>query len=161
MNNLFDTNGYIIIKQWLASKGNKPLTFQEQTWQQIIDEKSGLVNAPTGCGKTFSVFLGAIIDFINHHPNNYKTKSKNGLQLLWITPLRALGKDIHRAMEEVIEELGMRWAIGIRNGDTTISDREKQKRQMPEVLLITPESLHLLLAQKNYPDLFKPLKIIA
>ncbi len=158
---LFDTKGYSIIQQWLASKGNKPFTFQEETWQQIIEGNSGLVNAPTGCGKTFSVFLGAVIDFINHHPKEYKTKSKNGLQLLWITPLRALGKDIHRAMEEVIGELGMNWKIGIRNGDTGINERQKQKRQMPEVLLITPESLHLLLAQKHYSEIFESLKIIA
>lgn len=155
------TPGFEIIQQWLASKGNKPFTFQEQTWQQIINKKSGLVNAPTGCGKTFSVFLGALIDFMNRHPHDYKAKSKNGLQLLWITPLRALGKDIHRAMEEVIEELGMHWKIGSRNGDTDISERQKQVRQPPEVLLITPESLHLLLAQKNYPEVFKSLKIIA
>ena len=159
--NLFDTKGYTVVQQWLAGKGNKPFTFQEQTWQQIIDGKSGLVNAPTGCGKTFSVFLGAIIDFINHHKTNYKTKNKSGLQLLWITPLRALAKDIHRAMEEVIEELSMSWKIGIRNGDTEISERQKQNRLMPEVLIITPESLHLLLAQKNYPEVFKSLKIIA
>ncbi|MGZ8538310.1 MAG: ligase-associated DNA damage response DEXH box helicase, partial [Flavisolibacter sp.] len=48
-----------------------------------------------------------------------------------------------------------------RNGDTSMSDRQKQKRQMPEVLIITPESLHLLLAQKNYPEVFKTLKLIA
>ena len=158
---LFDTKGYAVIQQWLASNGNQPFTFQEETWQQIIDNNSGLVNAPTGCGKTFSVFLGALIDFINHHPKDYKTKQKSGLQLLWITPLRALAKDIGRAMEEVIEELGMSWKIGIRNGDTEISERQKQKRQMPEVLIITPESLHLLLAQKHYPEVFKTLKIIA
>ncbi len=120
-----------------------------------------MVNAPTGCGKTFSVFLGAVIDFINEHPKNYKSKAKSGLQLLWITPLRALAKDIGRAMEEVIEELGMNWKVGIRNGDTTISERQQQKRQMPEVLITTPESLHLLLAQKDYPVVFKSLKIIA
>ena len=138
-----------------------PFAFQEETWQHIIDKKSGLVNAPTGCGKTFSVFLGAVIDFINEHPKNFKTKTKNDLQLLWITPLRALAKDIGRAMEEVIDELGMNWKVGIRNGDTSISERQKQNRQMPEVLIITPESLHLLLAQKNYPEVFKSLKIIA
>ena len=89
----------------MQSKNLQPFSFQEETWQHIINNKSGLVNAPTGCGKTFSVFLGALIDFINHHPKNYKSKSKNGLQLLWITPLRALAKDIGRAMEEVIGEL--------------------------------------------------------
>src|SRR5687768_6268746 len=88
------TPGYNIISTWLASKGNQPFAFQEETWQHIIDKKSGLVNAPTGCGKTFSVFLGALIDFINSNPKTYASKKKSGLQLLWLTPLRALAKDI-------------------------------------------------------------------
>jgi len=158
---LKNTPGFQIINQWLTVKDFIPFAFQEEAWQHIINNKSGLVNAPTGCGKTFSVFLGAIISFINEHPDNYKTKNINGLQLLWITPLRALAKDIGRAMEEVIDELGMTWQIGIRNGDTSMSERAKQKRNVPEVLIITPESLHLLLAQKNYPNVFQTLKIIA
>jgi ATP-dependent Lhr-like helicase len=127
----------------------------------MIHEQSGLVNAPTGCGKTFSVFLGAIIDFINRHPEGYQRKAKNNLLLLWVTPLRALAKDIGRAMEEVLQELDMSWKVGIRNGDTEMSERQKQKRQMPEVLIITPESLHLLLAQKNYREIFQSLRWIA
>ena len=161
MHNLHQTIGYRIVSNWLQAKGFRAFAFQEEAWQNIVDQKSGLVNAPTGCGKTFSVFLGALIDFINHHPEDYKTKSKNHLQLLWVTPLRALAKDIGRAMEEVIAELGMSWKIGIRNGDTDLNERAKQKRQMPEVLIITPESLHLLLAQKGYPDVFKTLRIVA
>lgn len=155
------TKGYKVINDWFLQKGLHPFRFQKETWQHIIKNESGLVNAPTGCGKTFSVFLGAIIDFINEHPNNYKKRSRSGLQLLWITPLRALAKDIGRAMKEVIDELEMSWKIGIRNGDTDLAERQKQTRQMPEVLIITPESLHLLLAQKNYPDFFASLKIIA
>lgn len=155
------TEGYKVIKEWLASKGHKPFLFQEEAWQYIVDGKSGLVNAPTGYGKTFSVFLGAIIQFINRHPNKYQERKRNGLKLLWITPLRALAKDIGRAMEEVVFELGMQWKIGIRNGDTEMSERQKQKRQMPEVLIITPESLHLLLAQKGYPEYFQALEILA
>jgi ATP-dependent helicase Lhr and Lhr-like helicase len=150
-----------VITEWLESKNRCPFPFQQQAWQYISDGESGLVNAPTGCGKTYSVFLGALIDFINHHPHDYRPKTKNGLQLLWITPLRALAKDIARAMEEVIAELNMNWKIGIRNGDTSINERQKQKKQMPEVLIITPESLHLLLAQKGYADTFRSLKIIA
>lgn len=161
MNPLHTSKGYTVIKSWLAAQGHAPFAFQEEAWQHIINGESGLVNAPTGCGKTFSVFLGAVIRYINHHPKDYLTKNKNGLQLLWITPLRALAKDIGRAMEEVITGLGMQWKIGIRNGDTETSEREKQKRQMPEVLIITPESLHLLLAQKGYPNIFSTLNIIA
>lgn len=158
---LTTAKGYKTIEQWLASKGHQPFLFQEQTWQHIVNKKSGLVNAPTGCGKTFSVFIASVIQFINDNPGNYQAKKKNGLQLLWITPLRALAKDIGRAMEEVIADLGMQWEVAIRNGDTPVSERQKQKRQMPEVLLITPESLHLLLAQKNSTEIFHQLKIIA
>ncbi|HEX8316518.1 MAG TPA: DEAD/DEAH box helicase, partial [Flavisolibacter sp.] len=158
---LIGTIGYQVIQQWLASKGFKPFAYQQESWQHIINGQSGLVNAPTGTGKTFSVFLGSLIQYINDHPKDYQTKAKNGLQLIWVTPLRALAKDIGRAMEEVIEELGMQWKVGIRNGDTSTSDRAKQKRQMPEVLIITPESMHLFLAQKDSAADFKTLKVIA
>jgi len=158
---LKNTKGYSVIQQWLAFNNMQAFRFQEEAWQHIINYKSGLVNAPTGCGKTFSVFLGSIIQFINDNPDSYQTKKNNGLQLLWITPLRALAKDIARAMETVITQLNMQWEIGIRNADTDINERQKQTRSMPEVLLITPESLMLLLAQKNYPTFFKSLHIIA
>ena len=153
--------GFKTIKQWLDKQQRKPFIFQEQTWESIINSQSGLVNAPTGFGKTYSVFLGALIQFINDNPKDFLTKKNNGLQLLWITPLRALAKDIERAMLEVVEELGLAWKIGSRNGDTPMAERAKQKRQLPEVLIITPESLHLFLAQKNYAETFQNLKIIA
>ncbi|MDP4131087.1 MAG: ligase-associated DNA damage response DEXH box helicase [Bacteroidota bacterium] len=158
---LRESKGYEVVFSWFLSRGLHPFDFQEETWMHIIQSHSGLVNAPTGCGKTFSVFLGAIIQFINEYPEEYKTKSRNQLRLLWVTPLRALAKDIGRAMREVISELGMQWQVGIRNGDTETNERQKQKRLMPEVLIITPESLHLLLAQKNYPEVFKHLRILA
>lgn len=157
---LKETAGYRKVHEWLARKGFYPFAFQEETWQHIINNESGLVNAPTGCGKTFSVFLGAVIQFFNNSPAQKKASS-HGLQLLWITPLRALAKDIGRAMEEAIDELQIPWRVGIRNGDTDTAERTRQKRQMPEVLIITPESLHLLLAQKGYPEIFRSLKIIA
>ena len=161
MPSLQSTLGYQVISKWLADKGFSPFAFQEEAWQYIIEGRSGLVNAPTGCGKTFSVFLGAVIQFINNHPKDYLRRKNNGMQLLWVTPLRALAKDIGRAMEQVVNELGMQWRIGIRNGDTDTGERQKQKRNMPEVLIITPESMHLLLTQKGYPEFFKTLKIIA
>jgi ATP-dependent Lhr-like helicase len=69
-----DSVGHKVIIEWLASKALHPFRFQEQTWNHILNGESGLVNAPTGCGKTFSVFLGALIDFINRHPKNYKNQ---------------------------------------------------------------------------------------
>lgn len=158
---LKDTFGYKVVNAWFGSRNMYPFAFQEEAWEHIINKRSGLVNAPTGCGKTFSVFLGAVISFLNSNSNDYAKKRKNGLQLLWVTPLRALAKDIARAMEEVIAGLGMQWQVGSRNGDTPMSERQKQRRLMPEVLIITPESMHLLLAQKEHAEIFATLKIIA
>ncbi len=156
-----NSKGHRVIREWLSSKSQQPFPFQEATWQEIAAGNSGLVNAPTGCGKTFSVFLGALIRFINENPERYLQQKKNGLRLLWITPLRALATDIARAMEEVLAETGIPWKVGIRNGDTSTAERTRQKKEMPEVMIITPESLHLLLAQKGYPLLFRHLDIIA
>lgn len=151
--------GLEVIKNWLSAKGFQPFPFQEETWQMYVEGLSGIVNAPTGFGKTYSVFLATIIDYINYNPD-YKTQQNIGLQLMWVTPLRALAKDIARAMDEALGELGIPWRVGIRNGDTTTAERERQKKQMPEILLITPESIHLLLASKNHARFFTTLKCV-
>ena len=155
------TPGYRLIHAWLAAAGRKPFAFQEDTWAEIAAGHSGLVNAPTGYGKTYSVFLGSLIQFINEHPKDFRTKAPGCLQLLWISPLRALAKDIGRAMEEALAELGIPWKVGIRNGDTNPQERARQMKHLPEILVTTPESLHLMLAQKGYPTIFKSLRILA
>ncbi|HEY0272032.1 MAG TPA: ligase-associated DNA damage response DEXH box helicase [Chitinophaga sp.] len=154
------TRGWTVIMEWLAGKAQQPFAFQEEAWEQYLLGRSGIVNAPTGYGKTFSLFLAVLIAWINEHPDNFRQKTKNGLQLLWITPLRALAKDLGRAMQEVVNELGLPWQVGIRSGDTPTSVRAAQQKQMPEVLIITPESLHLLLGQKHYPGLFTRLQCV-
>ncbi|MBS0029533.1 ligase-associated DNA damage response DEXH box helicase [Chitinophaga sp. 22321] len=148
------SGGWKVINKWLGEKELKPFKFQEDAWKAYLQGKSGIVNAPTGFGKTFSLFLGTVIAWIDAHPKDYTSKTKNGLQLLWVTPLRALAKDLGRAMETALQELGIPWQVGIRSGDTPVALRAAQKKQMPEVLIITPESLHLLLAQKEYPKVF-------
>ncbi|MBU6157905.1 MAG: ligase-associated DNA damage response DEXH box helicase [Bacteroidetes bacterium] len=155
------TKGYKIIKEWMQSRQMTPFEFQEETWEAIAKNKSGIVNAPTGCGKTFSVFLGLLIHYINQYPDSYQHRKNIGLQLLWISPLRALAKDIGNSMQQMLNEAGIPWKVGIRNGDTSTSERLKQKKQIPEILITTPESLHLLLAQKGYPQLFSTLQLVA
>lgn len=154
--NFLKSDGYQIVQKWLAEKGFEPFGFQSETWQKYSRNYSGMVIAPTGFGKTFSVFLAVIIDFLNH-PENYK----DGLQLLWITPLRALAKDIAKAMNEAVNEIGLDWKVAVRNGDTAQNERVSQTKKMPEILIITPESLQLLLAQKNNQRFFKSLKCVA
>jgi ATP-dependent helicase Lhr and Lhr-like helicase len=155
------TPGYGVVHQWLASAGRKPFAFQEEAWAEIAEGHSGLVNAPTGFGKTYSVFLGSVIQYINEHASDFRAKSPGALQLLWISPLRALAKDIGRAMEEALTELRIPWKVGIRNGDTDPAERARQMKRLPEILVITPESLHLMLAQKGYSQVFISLRVIA
>ena len=156
MDNFQNTEGLKIIKNWMAQKDFAPFTFQLETWEKFYKNYSGMVVAPTGFGKTYSVFLAVIIDFLN-----FPEKYGDGLKLLWITPLRALAKDIAKAMKEAIDEIGLDWTVGVRNGDTPISERTSQTKKMPDILLVTPESLHLLLAKKNNQRFFKNLKCIA
>ncbi|SFB72251.1 ligase-associated DNA damage response DEXH box helicase [Kaistella jeonii] len=151
-----ETEGLKIIKNWMAEKDFAPFTFQLETWEKYHKNYSGMVVAPTGFGKTYSVFLAVIVDFLN-----FPEKYGDGLKLLWITPLRALAKDIAKAMKEAIDEIGLDWTVGVRNGDTPIKERTSQTKKMPDILLVTPESLHLLLAQKNNQRFFKNLKCIA
>lgn len=155
------SKGYQVVEQWLQKKGWQPFAFQYETWESMWTGKHGLVNAPTGCGKTFSVFLGAVIQYINEHPNDWQTRTHKELYLLWVTPLRALAKDIVRAMEESVEEIGLPWKIAMRNGDTETAERQKQKKNPPQVLVITPESLHLLIAQKKHLTFFEGTACVA
>jgi ATP-dependent Lhr-like helicase len=150
-----NTNGFNVIQQWMAEKGISPFKFQIDTWKKFATGYSGIVVAPTGFGKTYSVFLALISDFLNH-PEKYK----NGLKMIWITPLRSLSKDIAKAMQEAIDEIGLDWSVGVRNGDTDPKVRQQQVKNMPEILVATPESLHLLLGQKNHPRFFQNLQSI-
>ncbi len=81
--------------------------------------------------------------------------------MLWITPLRSLSKDITRAMQMAIEEIGLDWQVGLRNGDVPQAERQRQIRNMPDIMVITPESLHLLLSRKGKSGLFRNLVCIA
>lgn len=134
----------------MAEKDQTPFSFQTQTWERYHNNFSGMVVAPTGFGKTFSVFLAVVINYLNQ-PNNYK----KGLKLIWVSPLRSLAKDLAKAMNTAVEEIGLDWTVEVRNGDTSTNDRKRQERLMPDVLLTTPETLHLLFSQKNNVRWFK------
>lgn len=154
------TIGQQVIQEWYKQKNWKQFPFQQEMEDAYLSGYSGLLNAPTGSGKTFAVFLPFLADYINQYPDTYKTRQNNGLLMLWITPLRALTNDIKKAMQEVCDELGIPWRIMTRTGDTPASEKQALKTKLPEVLLTTPESLHLMLAQKEYPKIFKSLQVV-
>ncbi|MEM6317033.1 MAG: ligase-associated DNA damage response DEXH box helicase [Bacteroidota bacterium] len=146
-------------KKWFQQRGWTPFPFQLNAWSAYLEGKSGLINAPTGSGKTYSLFIPIALEFIRQHPNDL-TKSNNGIQAIWITPIRALTKEIKKSAERAIEGLGLKWTVAVRSGDTKTSERNKIKKKPPEILITTPESLHILIASKGYEKYFKNLKTV-
>ncbi|MDF1695747.1 MAG: ligase-associated DNA damage response DEXH box helicase [Saprospiraceae bacterium] len=146
-------------EQWFQSQKWTAFPFQKNTWSAYLNGKSGLVNAPTGSGKTYSLFIAAALEFIRQNPTDFD-KEKNGLQLIWITPIRALAKEIHGSCSRATRGLGLNWNIEIRSGDTTATNRAKQWKNPPEMLITTPESLHVMMATKGYKKFFSNVKTI-
>lgn len=146
-------------KDWFESRGWRAFPFQLEAWQSYLDGQSGLVNAPTGSGKTYSLMMPIMLEFIRAHPS-WQAKKESGLQAIWITPIRALSKEIEISAKRLIEGLGLAWKVGVRSGDTSIKERAKQREKPPELLITTPESLHLLMASKGYEEFFKGLKVV-
>ncbi|MCP4978344.1 MAG: ligase-associated DNA damage response DEXH box helicase [Maribacter sp.] len=145
---------FSIAENWFAQQDWKPFAFQKKTWKAFLQGKHGLLNAPTGSGKTYALWFPILLDYIKNNPE-YKTKHKKGLKAIWITPLRALSHEIKQSAERVANDLGTNLTVGIRSGDTSTSERAKQKKSMPDLLITTPESLQLLLATKGYDHIFK------
>ncbi|MGD1890083.1 MAG: ligase-associated DNA damage response DEXH box helicase [Cyclobacteriaceae bacterium] len=145
---------------WFQQQGWIPFAFQQEMWKAYLKGESGLLNAPTGSGKTYALWIPCLLEFIRQYPNDYTERSNNRLQIIWITPLKALAKDIHLAMERAAEGMHIPWRIAVRSGDTSSSERQKQLKKMPECLITTPESMHLLLAQKQSSRHFKQLKCV-
>jgi ATP-dependent Lhr-like helicase len=147
-------------KEWFQSRGWTPFPFQTDAWKAYLDGESGLINAPTGSGKTYSLMMPILLEFIREHPDTYKKKKNNGLRAIWITPIRALSKEIELSANRVIEGLELSWKVGVRSGDTSLKERAKQREKPPELLITTPESLHLLIATKGYEEFFKDLRVV-
>jgi ATP-dependent Lhr-like helicase len=138
----------------LSSRDGPPFPFQVDTWQSLWSGQSGLVNAPTGSGKTYSLLVPIFLE------TNLKEFKNIGPKAIWITPIRALAKEIEWSATRANDGLKTKWQIGVRSGDTSTRERAKQKEKPPDFLITTPESLHLLLSQKNYATYFSDLQTI-
>lgn len=146
-------------KQWFGEMGWKPFPFQVETWEAYQSGYSGLVNAPTGSGKTYSLMIPLVLEFMEIYTSARSMKGA-GLHAIWITPIRALAKEIELSANRLITGLNIPMTVGVRSGDTPLKERMRQKTKPPNLLITTPESLHLLLAQRGYGELFKDLKVL-
>jgi ATP-dependent Lhr-like helicase len=143
------------IEAWFDQRGWTPLPFQRQAWRADLEGHSGLIQVATGAGKTYAAVLGPIARLLAE-PGG----PQPGLRLLVLTPLRALSRDLVAAIREPIEAMGWPLRVGLRNGDTSPSERGRQLRNPPHILITTPESLSLLLANRMAPQLFAQLETV-
>jgi ATP-dependent Lhr-like helicase len=148
-----------LAESWFEGQGWKPFAFQRKSWKAYLQGKHGLLNAPTGSGKTYALWIPIVLEYIKNNPD-YKTKHKKGIKAIWITPLRALSVEIEQAATRFAEEMDTQLTVGKRTGDTSQKDRAAQKKIMPDLLITTPESLQLLLSSKDYDKTFENLQAI-
>ncbi|MEB0075717.1 ligase-associated DNA damage response DEXH box helicase [Pseudomonas sp. CCI3.2] len=142
-------------RRWFSARGWTPFAFQKEVWAAVKRGESGLLHASTGAGKTYAVWFAALNRFAHATLPLAADKSSKRkpppapLSVLWITPMRALAADTARALQAPLLDLNIPWSVGLRTGDTSSSERAKQSRRLPSVLITTPESLTLLLTRED------------
>ncbi|MGH6717055.1 MAG: DEAD/DEAH box helicase, partial [Bradyrhizobium sp.] len=169
-------------QEWFATRGWLPREHQLALLSKARHDRSALLIAPTGAGKTLAGFLPTLVELCgspslpssrepaadlphtqggerrNFVSTGRGVKRSGGLHTLYISPLKALAVDIARNLEAPIAEMRLPVKVETRTGDTPVSRRQRQRRYPPDILLTTPEQLALLLASDDAPYLFSALR---
>jgi len=156
-------------QKWFASRGWSPRAHQLALLDMAREDRSALLIAPTGAGKTLAGFLPTLVELSDDRgavragvktlvSTGRGVTRNRGLHTLYISPLKALAVDIARNLEAPIAEMALPIKVETRTGDTPVSRRQRQRRYPPDILLTTPEQLALLLSSDDAPYLFSSLK---
>jgi ATP-dependent Lhr-like helicase len=154
------------IVAWMQQMGQQPFDWQREAWTKYLAGHHGLILASTGMGKTRAAWLGPLAQWIKDpiEESSWTRRSKREvsppLQALWITPLRALAADTCHALQECIDGLQLPWTLEQRTGDTSSSTKLKQRQAPPTAMVITPESLTLLLSYPESRETFRSLRAV-
>jgi ATP-dependent helicase Lhr and Lhr-like helicase len=135
--------------QWFATRGWHIHPHQ----LEMLDRKDApaqLLIAPTGGGKTLAGFLPTLTELADG--------THEGLHTLYVSPLKALAADIKRNLRTPVDEMGLPIRIEDRTGDTSYTQKRRQRADPPHILLTTPESLALLTSYEDAPRMFKGLQ---
>ena len=148
-----------LMKRWWSSKFKEFSPPQKFSIMNIHRRENTLVSSPTGSGKTLSAFAAIINELTSLRLDG---KLEDRVYCVYISPLKALGNDIEKNLNEPLEEinsifqskvkgkLGIR--VGVRTGDTSASDRAKMLRKPPHILITTPESFAIMLTTSKFRD---------
>ena len=133
-------------KPFFCKRGWEPYPEQLAAWQSQANAESGLLCIPTGFGKTYAATLGLL--------HRIASEPATGLRLVYVTPLRALARDITLALDAAASSISDDIEVGLQTGDTDSKTKARYRRRLPQVLVTTPESLTLLCARGDAPKLF-------
>jgi ATP-dependent helicase Lhr and Lhr-like helicase len=142
------------IKAWFKTKGWEPREFQLDAWSEYLKGQNGLIYVSTGFGKTYAGCLAALAELA------LEKVDPRGIQILYISPLRALSGDVIKSLRLPIEELQLPYTVESRTGDTSSYERARQKKNPPTILVTTPESFNLLLVSEDYRQAMKKCRLV-
>ena len=128
------------VRRWFESSFEGPTPAQAGGWRAIADGDNALICAPTGSGKTLAAFLWGI-DKLSRTPER-----EAGVRIVYVSPLKALSYDIERNLRAPLAGIGADLSVGLRTGDTPQSERRAMRKNPPDILITTPESLYLMLS---------------
>lgn len=154
-----------VVSQWFEESFQAPTECQTLAWQSIAKGQHTLVAAPTGSGKTFAAFLSAIDDLVRQYEDGILEEAT---QVLYVSPLKALGNDIERNLDAPLAALAdklMRTEASpiraaVRTGDTPQAARAAMRRRPPHILVTTPESLYILLTSASGREMLSTVKTV-
>ncbi len=126
------------VRDWFNAAFEAPTPAQEQAWPAIASGEHVLISAPTGSGKTLAAFLWAIDEL-------EATPDRDGIGLVYVSPLKALSYDIERNLRAPLRGIKSELTVAVRTGDTPQKERAQMLRHPPDILITTPESLYLML----------------
>jgi ATP-dependent helicase Lhr and Lhr-like helicase len=138
------------VTRWFESHFAEPTPAQRVAWPLIEVGRSVLIVSPTGTGKTLAAFLSVLSELASKHEAG---ELRSTIYCIYVSPLRALSYDLEKNLNAPLREIYGEKApirVGLRSGDTTQNERQKQFTKPPHILLTTPESLALLLSQEKW-----------
>ena len=135
------------VRKWFQASFEAPTPAQAAGWPAIASGGHTLICAPTGSGKTLAAFLWGI-DRLAREPE----RLGSGVRIVYISPLKALSYDIERNLRAPLQGIGAPISVGLRTGDTPQSERRKMRREPPDILITTPESLYLMISSRSARD---------
>lgn len=144
---------------WFAGALGEPTPVQKEAWPVIAAGGHVLVSAPTGAGKTLSAFL-VFLDRMKK--SALEGKLGQELYLIYVSPLKSLAADIRENLRRPLAGIGGEGIINaqMRTGDTPQSERARMVRKPPHILIITPESLYLMLTSKSGQSILQRAKAV-